>query len=151
MLYKYLTYLLAQPDQRGRLGRARPVQFLSFSCSFRPKISPNTVLGSVADLGGTPPACAPLRPKIFLISCSFSENLTKLYVGAPQPPFPPPEGRRPLLQGILDPPLRFLLQTKKLIGQFTEMTTTEIDQNSWIESSKKKIRIFFMTDKKNIV
>ena len=42
----------------------------------------------------------PLRPKIFSISCSFSENLTKSYVGAPTP-----EGRRPLLQGILDPPL----------------------------------------------
>ena len=26
---------------------------------------------------------APLRPKIFSISCSFSENLTKSYVGAP--------------------------------------------------------------------
>ena len=33
---------------------------------------------------GAPPACAPLWPKIFLISCSFLENLTKSYVGAPQ-------------------------------------------------------------------
>ena len=50
---------------------------------------------TVADLGGAPPP----RPKIFSIACSFSENLTKSYVGAPL------EGRRPLLQGILDPPL----------------------------------------------
>ena len=48
----------------------------------------------MADLGGPPHL-----PKIFLISWSFSENLTKSYVGAPL------EGRRPLLQGILDPPL----------------------------------------------
>ena len=31
---------------------------------------------------GAPPACAPLRPKIFSISCSFSQNLAKSYVGA---------------------------------------------------------------------
>ena len=53
---------------------------------------------AVADLGGRPGARPP-RPKIFLISCSFSENLTKLYVGAPL------EGQRPLLQEILDPHL----------------------------------------------
>ena len=41
-----------------------------------------------ADLGG--PARAPLRHKIFSISCSFSQNLAKSYVGAP-----PPEGWRP--------------------------------------------------------
>ena len=40
-----------------------------------------------------------LRPKIFSISCSFSQNLAKSYVGAPL------EGWRPLLRGILDPPL----------------------------------------------
>ena len=35
----------------------------------------------------------PLRPKIFSISCSFSENLTKLYVGAPPRGLvPPPTG-----------------------------------------------------------
>ena len=43
---------------------------------------------SVADLGG-----------IFSISCSFSQNLAKSYVGAPL------EGWRPLLRGILDLPL----------------------------------------------
>ena len=48
----------------------------------------------VTDLGG------PLRPKIFSISCSFSQNLAKSYVGAPL------KGWRPLLRGILDPPLR---------------------------------------------
>ena len=42
----------------------------------------------------------PLRTKIFLISCSFSENLANLYAGAPLL-----EGWRPLLRGILDPPL----------------------------------------------
>ena len=39
-----------------------------------------------------------LRPIIFSISCSFWGNMTKSYVGAP-------DGRRPLLHGILDPPL----------------------------------------------
>ena len=54
----------------------------------------------MADLGGgAHPARAPLRSKIFSISCSFLENLTKLYVGAPL------EGWGLLLQGILDPPL----------------------------------------------
>ena len=54
---------------------------------------------AVADLGGRTRRAPPLRSKIFLISCSFFENLTKSYVGAPL------EGWRPLLQGILDPPL----------------------------------------------
>ena len=39
---------------------------------------------SVADLrGGHPWGTPPLRPKIFSISCSIWENLTKLYVDAP--------------------------------------------------------------------
>ena len=38
---------------------------------------------AVVDPKGVPPAHAPLRPKIFLISCSFWEILTKSYVGAP--------------------------------------------------------------------
>ena len=46
--------------------------------------------------GGAPGVRLPLRPKMFSISCGFSENLAKL--------FPPPEGWC-LLQGILDPPL----------------------------------------------
>ena len=50
---------------------------------------------------GAPPACPPpLRTKIFLISCSFSEILANLYAGAPVL-----EGWRPLLWGIPDPPL----------------------------------------------
>ena len=53
------------------------------------------VVVAVADSRGVAP---PPRPKIFSILCSFSENLAKPYVG-------PPEGWRPLLQGILDPPL----------------------------------------------
>ena len=40
--------------------------------------------------GGAPPS---LRPKIFPISCSFSQNLAKSYVSAPL------EGWRPLLRG----------------------------------------------------
>ena len=46
---------------------------------------------TVADLRGG----APLRTKMFSISCSFSENLAKSYVGAPPPPgglAPPPTG-----------------------------------------------------------
>ena len=35
---------------------------------------------------GRPRRVPPLRPKIFLISCSFSQNLAKSYVGAPPPP-----------------------------------------------------------------
>ena len=50
---------------------------------------------TVADLRGAPP----LQTKIFSISCSFSENLAKSYVRAPL------ESWRPLLWGILDPPL----------------------------------------------
>ena len=45
--------------------------------------------------GGAPP----LRTKIFLILCSFWENPANLYVGAP------PRSLRPLLRGILYPPL----------------------------------------------
>ena len=51
--------------------------------------------------GGTPGVRPPpLRTKIFLISCSFSENLANLYAGAPLL-----EDWRPLLWEILDPPL----------------------------------------------
>ena len=35
---------------------------------------------------------APLRTKMFLISCSFWENPANLYVGAPQGLAPPPTG-----------------------------------------------------------
>ena len=45
----------------------------------------------VADLGGAPGA-SPIWPKIFSISCSFSENLTKSYVGTPRGWAPPPTG-----------------------------------------------------------
>ena len=48
---------------------------------------------------GAPQEPAPLRFKIFSISCNFWEIFTKSYVGAPL------GGRRSLLQGILDPPL----------------------------------------------
>ena len=50
----------------------------------------------VADLGGGAPGARPLplRPKIFSISCSFSQNLAKSYVGVPPPGglAPPPTG-----------------------------------------------------------
>ena len=55
--------------------------------------------GSKGVASGTSPL---LRPKMFSISCSFSENLAKSYVGAPSL-----KGWRPLLQGILDLPLSF--------------------------------------------
>ena len=50
---------------------------------------------AVADLRG-----ARLRSKFLSIPCSFLENLAKSYVGTP-----PPEGGRPLLWKMLDPPL----------------------------------------------
>ena len=55
---------------------------------------------TVADLGG-----GPLWPKIFSISCSFSQNLAKAYVGAPPPPrpgglVPPPTGNPGSAPGI---------------------------------------------------
>ena len=53
---------------------------------------------AVADLSGTPP----LRPKMFSISCSFSDYLAKSYVGTP------PGVLSPLLRAILDPPLQGL-------------------------------------------
>ena len=59
----------------------------------------NKLILAVADLGGRPRRAPPPRPKMFSISCSFSQNLAKSYVGAP------PKGWRPLLRGILDPPL----------------------------------------------
>ena len=46
----------------------------------------------VADLGGHTQHTPPPQSKIFLISCSFSENLTKSYVGAPQRVGAPPTG-----------------------------------------------------------
>ena len=48
---------------------------------------------------GVPPVHAPLQPKIFSISCSFSQNLAKSYVGTPL------EGWCPLLWEILHLPL----------------------------------------------
>ena len=44
--------------------------------------------------------CMPPWTKIFLISCSFLENLANLYAAAPLL-----EGWHPLLWGVLDPPL----------------------------------------------
>ena len=55
---------------------------------------------AVADpRGGAPGACPPWT-KIFLISCSFLENLANLYAPAPLL-----EGWHPLLWGVLDLPL----------------------------------------------
>ena len=54
----------------------------------------------VADPRGAPRSAPPLGTKILLISCSFWENPANLYVGAP-----PPRSWRPLLWGILYPPL----------------------------------------------
>ena len=38
---------------------------------------------AVVDLRDAPSTCTSLRPEIFSISCSFSENVAKLYVRAP--------------------------------------------------------------------
>ena len=84
-----MTSLHVQRDEASRcydtvkLGKAIPIRLLI-----------------VADLGGTPPARAPLRPKIFTISCSFLENVAKIIGWHPLL-----KGWRPLLRGILDPPL----------------------------------------------
>ena len=53
----------------------------------------------VVDLRGARGTRAPLGVQILSISCSFWENVAKLYVGAP------PGSWRPLLGEILDPPL----------------------------------------------
>ena len=73
---------------------------------------------SVADLGGVKEP--PLRPKIFSISCSFSQNLAKSYVGATPPP---PVSWRPLLRGILDPTLQIhkLYRNTRLYWLMTKM------------------------------
>ena len=55
----------------------------------------------ITEFGGGSGRGAPLRSKMFSISCSFRENLAKSYVGTP------PDGWHPLLRGILDPPLEF--------------------------------------------
>ena len=59
----------------------------------------STIQGGVPTSDGSQGG-APLRTKIFLISCSFWENPVNLYVGAP-----PPRSWRPLLRGILYQPL----------------------------------------------
>ena len=61
----------------------------------------NHITGS-GGFRGAKGARAPLQPEIFSISCSFSENLAISYVGSPPPS---PDGWRPLLRGILDPPM----------------------------------------------
>ena len=58
----------------------------------------------------------PLGAQILSISCSFSENLAKSYVGAP-----PLGSWRPLLREILDPPLFKLSYStvRSTISQFS--------------------------------
>ena len=56
---------------------------------------------AVADLRGTRGTRTPLGVQIVSIPCNFLENFAKLYVGAT----PTPEGWRPHLGEILDPPL----------------------------------------------
>ena len=58
---------------------------------------------TVADLGDAPGAPPSPRSKIFSISCSFSQNLAKIYMSA----LPLPQRWRPLLREILDPPLKY--------------------------------------------
>ena len=61
--------------------------------------SPGPIFFISGGFRGRPRRASPLRPKIFSISCSFSQILAKSYVGAPL------EGWRPLLRGLLDLPL----------------------------------------------
>ena len=49
---------------------------------------------AVVDLGGAP-GVHPPWPKIFSISCSFSQNLAKSYVGAPLGGLAPPHTGNP--------------------------------------------------------
>ena len=68
---------------------------------------------AVEDLRGRPGRMPPLRSKIFSISCISSEILTKSYMLVPPPRWvgaPSPVGRRPLLQGILDPALKSVMK-----------------------------------------
>ena len=63
---------------------------------------PPNMYSALADIRrGAQGTRAPLGTKFSLISCSFQEILIKLYPSAP-----PPEGWRPLLGEILDPPLQ---------------------------------------------
>ena len=80
--------------------RSASVESYWFKAGFSLNISGNLYLVQWRIQGGAPPARTPLpRTKIFFISCSFWENPANLYVGAP------PRGWRPLLRGILYPPL----------------------------------------------
>ena len=68
-------------------------------------------IGEATKASGGSKGDTSLRSKIFSkFSCNFSENVTKLYVGVPSP-----EGQCPLLQGILDLPLKALLNGNNYI------------------------------------
>ena len=56
---------------------------------------------NIGGFRGTHPACVPLWPEIFSISCSFLKKIDKFVCWCP----PPPDGWRLLLWGILAPPL----------------------------------------------
>ena len=68
----------------------------------------------MADPRGRAPG-TPLRTKIFLITCSVWENLANLLVGAPLL-----EGWRPLLRGIVDPPLQNIYIQESHEGRCTD-------------------------------
>ena len=93
---------------------------------------------AVADLGGTQPAPPPW-PKIFSISCSFSRNLAKSYVGAPL------EGWRPLLRGILDPPLVSLTNLKLKSSLTRAVENSIVSCQLACHTRKCKIPFFFKT------
>ena len=86
----------------------------------------------VADLGGVPPVCAPLRPKLFSISCSFSQNLAKLYVGTPPRGLaPPPTGNPGSAPGI-DYARKIMLLFLDTTTNTSRMVTNYIVKQSFI-------------------
>ena len=66
----------------------------------------------------------PLQPTIFLIACSFSEIFAKSYVGALLL-----EDWRPLLRGILDPPLLQQNNLKYILFKTPRVNRTNVTRS----------------------
>ena len=76
-----VTFVLSvQLDELDQLDK----DFLKTSIEVPPRAKQLCVqIDAVADLRGRYSLCPPPRPRIFLISCSFWENLANSYVVAP--------------------------------------------------------------------
>ena len=81
LIIEYLARKILQLIVNTYFGSKDPLKSVALSTS------------AVADLGGHSRRAPPLRAKIFLISCSFSQNLAKSYVGAPPRPGAPSYGK----------------------------------------------------------